>query len=171
VRVPTYPKIPFSSATYENRTRRAALDGSCFVCSIVAGDLNGHVVLTRDDVCVSFLDKWPTLLGYALLAPLEHRTNVVADFTENEYADLQRRVYRLGQAIASVVPTERLYVVALGSAQGNSHVHWHIAPLPPGVPYAEQQCSALSKKNGYLDIPEDAQADLARSIQERLTKN
>jgi len=32
-------------------------------------------------VCVSFLAKSPTLFGYAILAPLDHRTDVVGDFT------------------------------------------------------------------------------------------
>ena len=51
--------------------------------------------------------------------------------------------------------------MSLGSHQGNAHVHWHVAPLPPGVPYEEQQFAALMHEvNGYLDIPE---ADFVRA--------
>ena len=39
---------------------------------------------------------------------------------------------------SEAAPTERLYLLSLGSHQGNAHVHWHIAPLPPGVPYAKR---------------------------------
>lgn len=42
------------------------------------------------------------------------------------------RVYRVARAVEQVVPSERTYVLSLGSQQGNAHVHWHIAPLPPG---------------------------------------
>jgi diadenosine tetraphosphate (Ap4A) HIT family hydrolase len=99
-----------------------------------------------------------------LLAPLEHRVNVVADFSEDEYANLQRRVYRLGRALSAAVPTERLYVLSLRSHQGNAHVHWHLAPLPPGVPYEQQQVAAMTLAHGYLDIPAAEQADLTMRI-------
>jgi diadenosine tetraphosphate (Ap4A) HIT family hydrolase len=168
--VSSYPRVPFDLAGYERRTRDNSSLGSCFICSIAAGDLDDHLLISRDDVCVSFLAKWPTLVGYALLAPLEHRTQVVGDFTENEYVDIQRRVHRLGLAISAAVPTERLYVLALGSNTGNAHVHWHIAPLPPGVAYEQQQYAALMHEEGYLDIPHSDQAALARSIAEIMAR-
>ena len=160
----SYPRVPFDVAAYVAETTASAGRGDCFICSIVAGELDGHRVVLRDELCVGFLAKWPTLVGYALLAPLEHRTDVVGDFSEGEYVELQRRVHRLGRAVASSVPTERLYVLALGSQQGNAHVHWHLAPLPPGVPYERQQYAALMHERGYLDIPDGHQAALARTI-------
>lgn len=48
------------------------------------------------------------------------------------------------------------------------HVHWHIAPLPPGVPYAEQQLAALAMSRGILSIPADDLTRLAREIREEL---
>ncbi len=119
--------------------------------------------MLRDDVCIAFLAKWPTLLGYTLVAPLEHRTDVVGAFTDDEYVALQRRVHRVGEAVSAAVPTERLYVLSLGSHQGNAHVHWHVAPLPPGVPYDEQQYRALMHEHGYLDVPEAEQVALGRA--------
>ena len=160
----SYPRVPFDLDDYTAATTASARRGDCFICSIVAGDPDGHLVLLRDEVCVAFLAKWPTLVGYALLAPVEHRTGVVDDFSEGEYVELQRRVHRLGRALARSVPTERLYVLALGSDQGNAHVHWHLAPLPPGVPYDRQQYAALMHERGYLDIPDAEQAALARTI-------
>jgi hypothetical protein len=55
-------------------------------------------------------------------------------------------------------------VLSLGSLQGNRHVHWHLVPLPPGVPYEQQQVAALAPDRGYLDIPDEEQADLARRL-------
>jgi diadenosine tetraphosphate (Ap4A) HIT family hydrolase len=166
--VPSYPKIPWDSAGYERRTRADSSAGRCFICSIVAGERADHLVVFRDDVCIAFLAKWPTLVGYTLVAPLDHRTDAVAGFTEPEYVELQRRVHRVGRAVSTAVPTERLYLLTLGSRQGNAHVHWHVAPLPPGVPYQEQQYAALRHENGYLDIPETDVADVARRIREQL---
>jgi len=64
--------------------------------------------------------------------------------------------------------TERLHVLSLGSRQGNRHVHWHLVPLPPGVPYEQQQVTALAPERGYLDIADEVQAELARRLRRRL---
>ncbi|MCU1429214.1 MAG: hypothetical protein JWL83_3214 [Actinomycetia bacterium] len=157
-------KVPFDLASYERRVHENAQRGTCFICAIVDGEDDEHLVVWRDDVCIAFLAKFPTLRGCCLLAPLDHRTGVVDDFAEDEYAQLQRRVHRLGRAVAQAVPTERLYVLSLGSRDGNAHVHWHVAPLPPGVPYREQQYAALMHENGYLDLSRQEQSSLASRI-------
>jgi diadenosine tetraphosphate (Ap4A) HIT family hydrolase len=168
--VPGYPKIPFDAGEYERRVRTDSDRGSCFICSIVAGNRDDHLVVFRDEMCVAFLAKWPTLLGYTLVAPLEHRTDVIGAFTADEYVELQRRVHRVGRAVSEAVPTERLYLLSLGSHQGNAHVHWHVAPLPPGVPYGEQQYAALMHENGYLDVPDADQYAVATRIAERIRR-
>ena len=109
--VPSYPKIPHDTAEYERQTRADSSAGRCFICSIVAGEREDHLVVFNDDVCIAFLAKWPTLLGYTLVAPLDHRTDAVGSFTEAEYVELQRRVHRVGCAVSGAVPTERLYVL------------------------------------------------------------
>lgn len=77
-------------------------------------------------------------------------------------------MYRVARAVAAAVPTERLYSLSLGSQQGNAHLHWHVAPLPPGVPYREQQFYALMSENGVLDVDDRSQAALARAIGDRI---
>ncbi len=63
------------------------------------------------------------------------------------------------------VGAERVYILSLGSNEGNAHVHWHVVPLPPGVPYEEQQFAALMLETaGALDIPEEEKAALAARI-------
>jgi diadenosine tetraphosphate (Ap4A) HIT family hydrolase len=164
-----YPRIPFDLDAYEQRVRSDAAGGRCFICSIANGERVDHLVVFRDELCIAFLAKYPTLLGYTLVAPIEHRTDVVGGFTEAEYVELQRRVHRLGTAISASVPTERLYVLSLGSRQGNAHVHWHVAPLPPGVPYRAQQYAALMHEGGYLDVPEADLAALAERVAGKLS--
>jgi diadenosine tetraphosphate (Ap4A) HIT family hydrolase len=143
----------------------AEIRRGCFICDIVASPDRGrrHVVY-EDELAIAFLDLYPTLYGHVLVAPLEHHEQVTGDFTEDEYAALQRVVHRVGEAIRRAVPTERLYVVSFGSQQGNRHVHWHVAPLPPGVPFEEQQAAALSWRRGILDLSEDDMAELAERI-------
>ena len=61
-----------------------------------------------------------------------------------------------------------MYALSLGSQQGNAHLHWHIAPLPPGVPYRRQQFHALMAENGVLDVDDATQAALAAAIRANL---
>jgi len=158
------PKVSFDLDAYVERVRDGSRRGECFICEIVSGQRDDHLVVARDDVCIAFLAKFPTLLGCCLVAPLEHLTRVVDDFTEDQYVEIQRRVHRVGRAVARAVPTERVYVLSLGSNDGNAHVHWHVAPLPPGVPYREQQYAALMHEHGYLDVAPDEEAALAGRI-------
>ena len=138
----------------------------CFICEMIAGKLDGNHIVHQNDSVIVFLNKYPTLYGYTLVAPIEHREHVTGDFSLDEYLMLQRTVYQVAEAVRRTVKAERVYVLSLGSQQGNCHVHWHIAPLPYGVPFNEQQLEALRNENGILDIPENEMAELAVRIQQ-----
>lgn len=66
------------------------------------------------------------------------------------------------------VDAERIYVLSLGSQQGNRHVHWHIAPLPHGVPFKQQQLEALNVENGILEISYEEMEELAGRIRQNM---
>jgi len=66
--------------------------------------------------------------------------------------------------------TERIYLLTFGSQQGNSHVHWHIAPLPPGVPYEKQQLHAVSARDGFVNMTLAERDELTRRIRRRITE-
>ncbi|QIN85323.1 HIT domain-containing protein [Rubrobacter tropicus] len=152
---------------YHERART----GPCFVCGIVARDPDflGHHVIYEDDGAIAFLNGWPTQYGYALVAPKEHREQATGDFTAEEYLDLQRVVHRVAEAVREEVGAERVYILSLGSNEGNAHVHWHVVPLPPGTPYDEQQFAAVMLETaGALDIPEEENASLAARIGSRM---
>lgn len=155
-------RLPFDMASYERRVR----GGDCFICGIVRGDRSDEQhVIYRDDRHIAFLSQYPAQRGYSLVAPVDHREHVVADFTREEYVAIQLVIHRLGRALSSVLPTERLYVLSLGSQQGNSHVHWHVVPLPPGVAYEEQQFGALMlERAGYLDMSDEEKGTLAAAL-------
>lgn len=115
------------------------------------------------------MDKYPILYGHTIVAPRVHREQVTGDFTVEEYLALQRVIYCVAEAIREEVKPERVYIFTLGSQQGNSHVHWHIVPLPPGVPYRKQQFAALRRsEDGILKVSEDEQRPLAIRIRRRL---
>ncbi len=120
--------------------------------------------MADDGENLAFLCRYPTLLGHVLVAPKHHHEQVVADLDEDRFARLMRLVHRVGRAVQAVVPTERLYLASLGSQQGNAHLHWHIAPLPPGVPYREQQFHALMAENGVLPWSYEQAVELAARI-------
>lgn len=147
---------------------RTELAGRCFICELLAGNPDfEHRVIYEDDSTIAFLNKYPVLYGYVLVAPREHREQVTGDFDRKEYLALQDVVRRVGEAIRRVVPTERLYVLSLGSQEGNRHVHWHLAPLPPGVPYEKQQLAALNTDD-CLDLGESELDDLAERLRATL---
>lgn len=155
----------FSDAgSYLSLARRA-----CFICELLDGNPDyPHHIACRDDVAVVFASRFPSVVGHFLVAPVDHLEHVVGDFTPDAYAALQRVVHRAGSALSELVPVERLYVMSLGSQQANRHVHWHLAPLPPGVPYEEQQMAVFEASRGYLDLPDAEVADLARRLGERM---
>jgi diadenosine tetraphosphate (Ap4A) HIT family hydrolase len=107
-------------------------------------------------------------MGYCLVAPKAHIESWVHEMEERDFLRFQSVVRRVARAVAATVPTERMYSMSLGSQQGNAHLHWHLAPLPPGVPYHQQQFHALMAENGVLAVDDAAQAALAQRIRDRL---
>jgi diadenosine tetraphosphate (Ap4A) HIT family hydrolase len=140
----------------------------CFLCRIIAAPRSDDYVIYRDDVFVALLDKYPALYGHTLVAPIRHREQVTGDLSLEEYLALQRGVYCVAEAVRRTVDPERVYILSLGSQQGNRHVHWHIAPLPRGVPFREQQLRALSVETGTVDVPPNEMAGLATCIRQNM---
>lgn len=81
---------------------------------------------------------------------------------------MQAVVYGVAEAVREEVGAERMYVYTFGSNEGTAHVHWHVVPLPPGVPYEEQQGAWASWGNGVLEIPAGTMFDLAERIGRRM---
>ena len=106
-------RVKFDLAAYVERSRQ----GPCFVCSHLDGHPEyRHERLFIDDDVVAFLSQYPTLLGYTIVAPRAH----VVDVTGNR--NLFRRVvdvvHDVAEALKATPPTERVYLMSLGSHQG-----------------------------------------------------
>lgn len=148
--------------------------GSCFVCGIVSRDpaFPDHHIVYEDEGAIVFLARNPTQYGYTLVAPKEHREQVAGDFTVEEYLELQRVVHRVAEAVRAEVGAERVYILSPGSNQGNAHVHWHVVPLSPDTPYAEQQFAAVMLETaGALKIPDREKAALAARVGQRMERS
>ncbi len=148
---------------------RGFRENPCFICEVVAGT-NGRPqhFIHEDEKSIAFLDSYPRAYGYTLVSPKEHREQVTADFTASEYLDLHRLVYKVAEAVREEVGAERMYIYTYGSNEGNAHVHWHVVPLPPGVPYEEQQGAWVNWRKGILDIPQEEMASLSKRIARRM---
>ncbi|MFU8875724.1 HIT family protein, partial [Micromonospora sp. SL4-19] len=139
-------------------------------CTLASDTPVGRRSKYDDGTHVAFLNRYPTLRGCALVVPRRHVEDVVRDLTSEEYLRLQAVVHRVARAIGEVTRPERTYLLSLGSMQGNSHVHWHIAPLPPGVPYEEQQYRALMAEHGIVRQTPQQIADLGARIRFALSR-
>lgn len=120
-----YERYQFEMDAYKKRVQTRP----CFICEIVAKNLQypTHIIF-EDDKLIAFLDKYPQLYGWILVAPKEHREQVISDFSMEDYIYIQKMIYRIAKVVQEELGAERIYILSLGSNQGNSHVHWHIAP-------------------------------------------
>lgn len=117
---------PWTWGAYEARVR----NGPCFICAFVTGE-PGHVTVYEDDQHTAFLDRYPTVHGKVLVAPKAHIEHVVRELEEPAYLALMSVVRRVALAVEAIVEPKRTYLLSLSSQQGNAHLHWHIAGLPP----------------------------------------
>ena len=161
-------KEPFDLIGYVRRTK----GGPCFICAILAGDPGYDLeqIVFQDEHHVAFLDRYPTMPGKVLVAPKAHVEHVVRDLDEEAYLRLMRTVRRIALAVEAVIPSEHTYLLSLGSQQGNTHLHWHIAPLPPGTPYEQQQYHALMTENGVIPWSGLQALDLAGRLRTALAE-
>jgi len=162
-------KLPLRKPFDVNAMVARSTSGRCFICEYLRGNPDyAHQQVAETDTAVAFLNKYPTLFGYVIVAPKRHHEQVTGDFSEIEYLELQRFVYRVAEAMRRVLAPERIYLLSLGSQAANAHVHWHLAPLPHGVPLAQQQYHALMHEYGVIDAPAEDVLDYARRLEHEL---
>jgi diadenosine tetraphosphate (Ap4A) HIT family hydrolase len=154
-------RIAFDMERYLAEVRQG-----CFICKLVRGDpsLPAHHVIWRSAKAIAFLNRFPTVYGYTLVTPVAHHEQVTGDFSLQQYLELQRVIYAVAEAVRKALQPARVYILSLGSQQTNPHVHWHVVPCPPGLPFEEQQLALLSvQRQGVLEVSaEEGQALAAR---------
>lgn len=140
------------------------------MCAIIGGDpaYDRAQVVFEDDAHIAFLDGYPTRYGKVLVAPKTHIEHVVADLPLQAFLELLAIVHQVARAVEQVMPSERTYLLSLGSQQANAHMHWHIAPLAPGTPFERQQFQALTLDNGTIPWSAAQAAELANRLRAAL---
>ncbi|MEM8766098.1 MAG: HIT family protein [Pseudomonadota bacterium] len=160
-----YERVPFA---VEPLVARATAPG-CFICEYLKGNPDyEHVEVYRTEDVVVFLDRYPTVFGRVMVAPVGHHTQVTGDFDETAYLALQQLIFRVSEAMRAVLQPERIYILSLGSEAANAHVHWHIVPVPAGLPLAEQQFHTLMHEHGAVQVPKHDMARYAASLKAQL---
>ncbi len=145
----------------------------CFICRLVEKDpsMPRHGILWRSAEAIAFLNKYPTVYGYCLVAPTAHVEQATGDLTLHTYLALQRVVHAVAEAVRLALKSERVYVLSLGSQQANAHVHWHIVPCPPGLPLEEQQLALLdAEKRGVLALTAEEEDQLLARLRAHLPR-
>ena len=161
-------RTPFDVEALVNRST----SGKCFVCEFLKGNPEySHYTIAETKESIAFLSKYPTLYGYVIVAPKAHAEQVTGDFSEAEYLKLQKLIYSVAEALRSLLKPERVYILSLGSQVANSHVHWHVAPLPHGVPLEQQQYHALMHEHGAVEMTDAEMAELAQNLREEMQKH
>jgi diadenosine tetraphosphate (Ap4A) HIT family hydrolase len=159
-----YPDMQILHGTFQS--------GPCFVCEIVKGMSDAaRYIVYEDDTYIAFLDGYPRQYGYTLVCPKKHLEQVTQDFSLDDYLSIHTLVYHISEVIREEMDAERMYIFTFGSNQGNSHVHWHVAPCPRGTPYEKQQGAAVGWQAGVLRIPEEDMIALANRLRGKIIKH
>lgn len=162
-----YQRRPFDTRELIHRIT----DKRCFICEFLHRTPGyEHVEVFSTEHHVVFLDRYPTMFGKLMVAPKLHVEAVTGDFDEKGYLALQTLIYRTAEAVRQTNSPERVYILSLGSQAANAHVHWHVAPLPSGVPLQQQQYHALMHEHGAVEVKADDQAAYAAAIRRQLVE-
>lgn len=156
----------------EDSTDEYETAGGCPICRLVQGDaaLPLHHIIWQSDEAVALLDRAPGVYGQVLVAPATHREQVSGDFTLHQFLALQRVVHAVAEAVRLALRPERIYLLCLGSQQGNAHVQWQIVPCPPGLPPDQQQWALFDGQQGFLRLDEEEERALVARLRDHLPR-
>ncbi len=101
----------------------------CVFCKIVSGEIPS-VKVYEDEGFLAFMDIGPVNKGHVLVIPKKHAETFV-DLTEEEAAELFKRVNRIAKAVKLGLGADGLNIIInVGKASGQEvfHVHTHIIP-------------------------------------------
>ena len=94
---------------------------------------------------------------------------VTGSFSLHEYLALQRVIHAVAESVRKALEPARMYVLSLGSQEANAHVHWHIVPCPPGLPFEGQQLALLdASKRGVLELSHEQGEELVFRLRAQL---
>jgi histidine triad (HIT) family protein len=103
----------------------------CLFCSIVRGEVAGHLVLETDDL-VGFLDTRPVFKGHTLLVPREHVVTL-PDLPDHLRDPFLAAGQRLAAAMVDGLGAQGSFVAMNNVvSQSVAHLHLHVVPRTKG---------------------------------------
>jgi histidine triad (HIT) family protein len=103
----------------------------CVFCSIVAGEVEAHVVVDEPDF-VAFLDTRPVFKGHVLLVPREHVVTL-PDLPAGLRDGFLAAAQRLATAVVDGLGAQGSFVAMNNTvSQSVPHLHLHVVPRTKG---------------------------------------
>ncbi len=107
-------------------------DCDCFICQAVAdSDCRSRLVVSRGEVSLTILNRYPYNNGHLLVAPHRH-VGELADLTPSEHLEMGQTLAHLVGLLRQELRAEGFNVgLNLGRVAGAGlpgHLHWHIVP-------------------------------------------
>jgi ATP adenylyltransferase len=110
---------------------KSPADDGCFVCRAAEANDGAHLVVSRTDLAVTILNRYPYNNGHLLVCPRAHKADP-HELTDAETLELQRTMERLMAALRRTIRPDGFNVgLNLGRAAGAGvpgHLHWHVVP-------------------------------------------
>lgn len=88
---------------------------------IIAGEIPSYKI-AESESCYAFLDINPLAKGHTLVVP-KKEVDYIFDVEDELYLELMAFAKKVGKAIESVVPCERMGVTVIGLEVPHAHVH------------------------------------------------
>ena len=118
---------------------------------IISGEIPCHKI-AESETCFAFLDINPLAKGHTLVVP-KKEVDYIFDVEDELYTDLMLFAKKVGKAIETVVPCERIGVTVIGLEVPHAHVH--LIPIngisdmnfaKPKLNMSQEELAELAKK-------------------------
>jgi ATP adenylyltransferase len=107
-------------------------DGQCFLCRAAVGDDDRrHLVISRTNLTITVLNRYPYNNGHLLVAPREHLARL-DELSDAQQLEIGRVVARMVGLLEETLSPDGFNAgLNLGRSAGAGlpgHLHWHIVP-------------------------------------------
>ena len=125
---------------------------------IVKGDIPSYKI-AESEKCFAFLDINPLAKGHALVIP-KKEVDYIFDLDEDLYNELFSFAKKVGLAIESVIPCQRMGMIVFGLDV--PHAHIHLIPI--------NKASDMSFSSPKLKLEQSEFVEIAEKIQQAFDK-
>lgn len=104
----------------------------CFLCTgCKSNDLKGSLVLERNDLAFTIMNRFPYNSGHLMVAPVRH-AGFIEELHEDEILEINRLLVRAVRALKSLINPDGFNIgINQGKVAGAGvigHIHYHLVP-------------------------------------------